>query len=406
MLSSRGRRPARRAGRSLRHVGLWRRLSADLSRPELPTGREERTFLIVAPIVIIVTAQLTDPGTALDVLLLVPAAAAFFARAVSSKFPAEAFALLVIVSVGAAVGRDGDVEGSFFLAALMVLYTSWNLGSVIRSAGITAVSAATPWVVAELLVPGSGIAWTPWTMACVFMFALGRTMHRQRRLIDELERARQALATQAVAEERRRIARELHDLAGHTLAAVLLHVTGARHVLRRNVDEAERALLGAEAVGRASLDQIREVVATLHADERGTDPALAGSEDLPALVEGYRRAGLRVTANLGETAISGPVGTAVHRIVREALTNVARHAPDNGVDIRVAASRRQVQVAVTDHGQPATRSEAQGLSFGLVGMAERARALGGTFEAGPTADGWRVEATLPLADSRSEAMSP
>ena len=123
-----------------------------------------------------------------------------------------------------------------------------------------AVSAAMPWAVTEVFVPGSGIAWTPWTTACVFMFALGRTLHRQRRLIDELEQARRALATQAVAEERRRIARELHDLAGHTLAAVLLHVTGARHVLRRDVDEAERALLGAEAVGRASLEQIREVV--------------------------------------------------------------------------------------------------------------------------------------------------
>ena len=299
MRSSWGRKPADLASRSLGRVGLWRRLRADLSQPDLPVGREERIFLILAPIVIVITAQLTDPGPALDVLLLVPAAAAFVARAVAPRFPAEVFALVVLVSVGAAVGREGNVEGSFFLAALMVLYTAWSLGSVGRSAGIMAVSAAMPWAVTEVFVPGSGIVWTPWTTACVFMFALGRTLHRQRRLIDELERARRALATQAVAEERRRIARELHDLAGHTLAAVLLHVTGARHVLRRDVDEAERALLGAEAVGRASLEQIREVVATLRADERGTDPALAGSEDLPALVEGYRRAGLRITADLG-----------------------------------------------------------------------------------------------------------
>ena len=110
-------------------------------------------------------------------------------------------------------------------------------------------------------------------MANLFVFALGRTQIRQRRLIDQLERARRALADQAVAEERRRIARELHDLAGHTLAAVLLHVTGARHVLRRgDVAEAERALGDAETVGRASLDQIRATVAALRTEERGTDP--------------------------------------------------------------------------------------------------------------------------------------
>ena len=140
---------------------------------------------------------------------------------------------------------------------------------------------------------------------------------RQRKLIDQLEAAREALAEQAVAEERRRIARELHDLAGHTLAAVMLHVTGARHVLRRDIDEAERALVDAETVGRASLDQIRATVAALRTDERGTDPALAGSADLVALVEEYRRAGLAIETDdrAGCRWTSrGPPGTALHRI--------------------------------------------------------------------------------------------
>ena len=140
--------------------------------------------------------------------------------------------------------------------------------------------------------------------------SMGRVLHRQRRLIEQLEAAREALAEQAVAEERRRIARELHDLAGHTLAAVLLHVTGARHVLRRDVDEAERALVDAETVGRASLDQIRATVAALRTDERGTDPALAGSADLAALVDEYRRAGLAIEADVAPAAARprGPDG--------------------------------------------------------------------------------------------------
>ena len=233
-------------------------------------------------------------------------------------------------------------------------------------------------------------------MANLFMCALGRTQVQQRQLIDQLERARQALADQAVAEERRRIARELHDLAGHTLAAVLLHVTGARHVLRRgDLDEADAALVDAETVGRASLDQIRATVASLRTEERGTDPSLAGVADLPALVEDYRRAGLTIDASIDaarQPGSNGPVGTAVHRVAREGLANVARHAPGNHVTLSVDVSGDVVRLVVADRGRPASPPDPDSSQFGLVGMAERARALGGQFEAGPTADGWRVEA--------------
>ena len=179
-----------------------------------------------------------------------------------------------------------------FLSVTMVLYVSAHLESIVRAALIAAVAAASPWVIGEFIAPEEDIGWQSWMMAHVFTFAIGRLLHRQQALIAELEQARQALADQAVAEERRRIARELHDLAGHTLAAMLLHVTGARHVLRRDVDDAERALVDAEGVGRASLDQIRATVAALRTDEPGTDPAVAGSAELEALVDEYRRAGI------------------------------------------------------------------------------------------------------------------
>jgi len=206
------------------------------------------------------------------------------------------------------------------------------------------------------------------------------------------------LATQAVAEERRRIARELHDLAGHTLAAVILHVTGARHVLRRDPGEAERALRDAESVGRASLDQIRSTVSALRADERGTDPALAVSAELPALVDDYRRAGLDISARIDEAvaAIDGRMGTAVHRIVREALANVARHASTNRVELDVGIVDDHVQVLIIDRGVAGRPPDPNVPHFGLVGMAERARSLGGECDTGPTPDGWRVDVWLPL----------
>ena len=236
------------------------------------------------------------------------------------------------------MSRDGALEGTFFLIVMMTFAATGHLESLIRAVAVTVVAAAAPLLVAEVFVPDSGIAWEPWAMANLFVFALGRTQVRQRRLIDQLERARRALADQAVAEERRRIARELHDLAGHTLAAVLLHVTGARHVLRRgDVAEAERALGDAETIGRASLDQIRATVAALRTEERGTDPSLAGVADLPALVDDYRRAGLVIETSIAAPAadLAGPLGTAVHRVAREGLANVARHAPGNRVALSV-----------------------------------------------------------------------
>jgi len=382
-------------------VTLWRRWRADLARPEVPTSRDAVGFLVGTAVVIGVAAQLTDPGTVLDLVALAPAVLAFVLRGLIPRLPAEVFAVMVIVPVAVAIGRDGALEGAFFLIVMMVFSTASNLGSLTRALIITGVAVAVPWLVAEQLAPKSGIAWEPWVLANVFIFTLGRLVYRQGRLIEELERARRALADQEVAEERRRIARELHDLAGHTLAAMLLHVTGARHVLRRDLAEAERALVDAETVGRASLDQIRATVASLRAEERGTDPALAGVADLVGLVDEYRRAGLVVELTIAEPAadMTGPVGVAVHRVAREGLSNVARHAPDNRVELCVDCVGGSVRLVVVDRGRPASAPDRLTTHFGLVGMAERTRALGGRFDAGPTADGWRLEAHFPSAVS-------
>ena len=376
---------------------LRRRLRVDLARPEVPTGRDELGFLVGTALVILVVSQIVDPGDAVDLLLVAPAVLAFVLRGLVPRLPAEVFALLVIVPVTVAVSRDGALEGTFFLVVMMTFSATSQLESLTRAAIVTLAAASVALIVAEVLAPDSGILWEPWAMANVFVFALGRTHVRQRHLIDQLERARQALADQAVAEERRRIARELHDLAGHTLAAVLLHVTGARHVLHRgDIDEAERALGDAEVVGRASLDQIRATVASLRTEERGTDPSLAGVADLPALVDDYRRAGLTIDSSIDARAaeLNGPVGTAVHRVAREGLANVARHAPDNHVTLSLDVEGDIVRLVVADRGRPATPPDPDSTQFGLVGMAERARALGGQFEAGPTDDGWRVEVRL------------
>jgi signal transduction histidine kinase len=381
-------------------VTWWTRWRADLARPETTIDRRQLPLLVGGATAIVVVAQTTDPGTTGELLLVVAAAVGFLLSAAVARLPRALIAVLVTVLLTTAMWREGNLEVALFLCVLVTLFSAWHLGSLTKALVIMAAAAIAPIIVSHV-IPEEEIAWTPWAAANVLMFLLGRNLRRQRVLIEQLDAARVALAEQAVADERQRIARDLHDLAGHTLATVLLHVTGARHVLRRDLDEAERALLQAETIGRGSLDQIRVTVASLRTSERGTDPALPGSAELIELVEEYRDAGLDVTALVTAPAagVEGPVGTALHRISREALANVARHAPGNRVELTVDVDTDtdEVRLVVADHGRAPAAQDHANSHFGLVGMRERARAVGGDLDAGPTADGWRVEARLPLA---------
>ncbi|CAN5777584.1 histidine kinase [soil metagenome] len=356
------------------------------------------SFLTAASAVMVVIAQVIDPGSPVEAASLTVPVAAFALWAWWPRFPPEAFALGVAVPVALVVAHRGHLELAIFLPVLMVLAVGRDVTDGVR-AGLILVfaTAAVPFVVLTVPAPYE-IGWAPWMAAHVFTFLLGRELRRQQHTIDDLNAARQALADEAVAEERRRIARELHDLAGHTLAAMLLHVTGARHVLRRDIDEAERALADSEAVGRRSLDQIRATVTALRSDEKGTDASLAEPADVIPLVEEYRRAGLVIDLEIDGAldAVSGRVGSGMHRIVREALANVARHAPHNRtrVHIDVAAAGGSVRIEVDDVGRRADPSDHGQHTFGVIGMAERARSLGGHCSAGPTEHGWRVSALL------------
>ena len=353
-------------------------------------------------------AQVTRPGTPAEFWAIVPTVVVFVAQGLGAKVPWLLFAAVGIVPVTVVVGYRGDLELALFFPVMATLYTAWHMGSTIRAAVVLIAAVAVPWLVSDHLAPASGIGWVPWATASGFTFALGLTLRRQRSLITQLEAAREALAEQAVAEERRRIARELHDLAGYTLAAMMLHVTGARHVLERDPTEARQALLDAEQVGRASLDQIRATVAALRTDERGIDPSTATAVDLVDLVDVYRRAGLNAELVMDEQGaqLTGPVGTALHRIAQEALANVARHAPNNAATVVVTTAGASVALVVSDRGERPTGQKSNEPHFGLVGMRERARALGGHLTAGPVPDGWRVEATLPLVGTGREHAAP
>ncbi len=235
-------------------------------------------------------------------------------------------------------------------------------------------------------------AWVGGTIFSVVGFTFGR---RQRDLNAALREAQAGLAQRAQAEERNRIARELHDVIAHSLTVSLMHVTGARLAVRDDPADAERALAEAERLGRASLEEVRQVVGLLRVTD-GRDvatPQPAGA-DLPGLVDRFRGAGADVRASFdGDlAALPGTVGLAAYRIVQESLTNAGKHAPHARATVRVAVGRRGVEVDVDTAGVPG-----RGAGLGLVGMRERAAALGGRCEAGPGGSGWLVHAELPIA---------
>jgi signal transduction histidine kinase len=182
----------------------------------------------------------------------------------------------------------------------------------------------------------------------------------------------------------------------------MLQVTSARHVLRRDPASAEEALRAAEAVGRLSMEELRRTVGLLRSeDEPGVAPPLPSAEEVAALVEHARAAGLAVELRTrGDLArVPQTVGVAVYRIAQEALANAARHAPRARTVLEVELADGQVRLVAETSGPAlaAPPSEANRPRYGLVGMRERAVALGGELSAGPTSDGWRVSCRLPLA---------
>ena len=235
------------------------------------------------------------------------------------------------------------------------------------------------------------------SLVTVLAYATGRAYAGQRAAYVELECAQRALAERAVTDERRRIAKEIHDIAAHSLAITMLHLTGTRLRARRLGLDADfqEALTAAEDSARTSIAELRQAVGLLRDADPGLpfEPATPTVAELPDLVARYREAGLPVSLEVrGDPAALDPVlGLAVYRVTQEALANVVRHARAAVTTVQLDASG-PVRLTVQDSGGPGPREPGKGL--GIVGMRERVLHAGGEFSAGPHGPGWRVEAVF------------
>ncbi|WP_432934068.1 sensor histidine kinase [Microbispora sp. CA-135349] len=280
-------------------------------------------------------------------------------------------------------------------AALCALYAAGRYGAP-RRAWITA-AAADLAVTVTVQVLAAGTRPPAGTLGAVAAVGLGHLMRLRRELSD---RSRAEQAREAVRAERRRIAREMHDVVAHHISTMNLLVGAARTTMTRDPEQAGDTLLTAERTGREAMAEMRRLLHVLRADDAPGEHSAGhsaghGAAALPDLIARVRDAGLPVEMRVCGDPVELETATdhALYRIVQEALTNVRKHAGGARVSVLIAYTSGQVEVTVRDDGPGAATA---GDGFGLAGMAERAAACGGRLRAAPRPEGgFEVHASLP-----------
>jgi signal transduction histidine kinase len=249
-------------------------------------------------------------------------------------------------------------------------------------------------------------------LSVAFSWALGEFNGARRAYNAEVERRLRLLETErdqqariAVAEERARIARELHDVVAHAVSVMVVQADGAAYAVHSQPDLAERAIKTISSTGREALTELRRLLGVLRSEENaGERTPQPGTQSLSELAGRVRVVGLPVQLDIVGNVDDLPtgVGLGIYRIVQEALTNSLKHAgPGSSAVVRVERVGDRIDLSIVDNGRRASGALV-GVSGGngLIGMRERALVFGGTLEAGPrAAGGWAVQASLPIGNS-------
>jgi signal transduction histidine kinase len=297
------------------------------------------------------------------------------------------FGVLATFAVAGAVNRLREAVVAWVAGALMLAYGTWHAATSgpLADYALTMAFATTMWA-AGVLVRRR----TSDTRAAVLR-------------AEQAERDREEQALCAVAEERARLARELHDVVSHGLSVIVLQTMAARAGLHdgSDGDDVDRHLDAVEEMARESLGEMRRMLGLLQSDDLapGPDAPAPGVSSLPGLLERAQAAGLRIgSVELPDKVVlPGALELSVYRVVQEALTNAVKHAPGSAVDVAVRAEEHTVVVAVANSPGRAPETAPACAGHGLVGMRQRTALYGGTLSAEPTGDGgFAVTATFPL----------
>jgi signal transduction histidine kinase len=356
----------------------------------------------------------------LSLLLMALGAAALVFR---RRAPLTVLALAGAVSLVECV--TGDPRTPVAMSAVIALYTvasttdrptTWRAGLLTMTVltGAAMLAGPLPWYAQENLAI---LAWTGIGATAGDAVRSRRAFVQAiRERAERAERTREEEARRRVAEERLRIARDLHDVVAHHIALVNVQAGVAAHVMDKRPDQAKEALAHVREASRCALNELRATVGLLRQSgdpEAPTEPA-PGLDRLDELAGTFRSAGLRVEVARADqgTHLPAAVGLAAYRVIQEALTNVQKHAgPQAKAEVSVVRVGPQVEITVLDdgadgdHGRTAAPDEGGG--HGLLGMRERVTALGGTLTTGPRyGGGFRVHAILPVETASRAAGGP
>jgi signal transduction histidine kinase len=297
-----------------------------------------------------------------------------------------------------------------FILVITMLH-GWRLGALTLLLGLMVT------LVSPLLLPDAAsanaagadliVAASLATAAFIVGVLLAGRIQLGAELTRERENAALEQSRRELAEERTRIARELHDVVAHSMSLIQVQASTARYRAPELSDEAVAEFESIAASARAALTEMRRILGVLRTEDQTAEFApQRGIGDVSALVETTRRAGAAITLN---QIVSGDVSTAsqiaIYRIVQESLSNAVRHAPNSAIDVNVTADAEDVSVVVrstpasadrsASADRPASAAVSDGAGHGLRGMTERATLLGGELNAGPDDDGWTVAARIP-----------
>jgi signal transduction histidine kinase len=352
-----------------------------------------------------VTWGVRSPDALSLCLIVVGAAALVFRR----RAPMRVLAVTGVVSLVESV--TGDPRAPVAMSAVIALYTvasttdrttTWRVGLLTMTVltGSAMLAGPLPWYAQENLAI---FAWTG------IGATAGDAVRSRRAVVDAIreraeraERTREEEARRRVAEERLRIARDLHDVVAHHIALVNVQAGVAAHVMDKRPDQAKEALAHVREASRSALNELRATVGLLRQSgdpEAPTEPA-PGLDRLDELVGTFRSAGLRVEVAREDhgTTLPAAVDLAAYRIIQEALTNVQKHAGTAAkAEISVVRVGPNIEVTVLDDGTGEHDTPEDGGGHGLLGMRERVTALRGTLTTGPRyGGGFRVHAVLPV----------
>lgn len=338
---------------------------------------------------------------------VVAVAAIILVLLLRGRFPFAAPAAMWLSSIALSFLDDRLItgQGGLFLAGVGAAILLGNLHNELHARiGLAIVIGGAAIVVYNDPTHEAGsLVFTPLSFAIAWL--VGYALHERttrteaaEERADRAERDREAAARVAVAEERARIARELHDVVAHAVGVMVLQVGAVRHRMPESDAETRQALENVEKAGRTALAEMRRLLGAMRReDEQAELSPQPGLADLDRLLDDVRAAGLEVRLNVHGDPVPLPPGLdlSAYRIVQEAVTNTLKHAQAHHADVEVTFEPGDLLVEVRDDGRGPSTSD--GLGHGLVGMRERVKIFGGDMSAGGApGGGFVVRARLPL----------